>query len=217
MLASIRNLLLSSLVLLASFIMVASSVDRGRTKAIDTQVVHWFQQFRHPLLNKIMLFFSFIGDTIPVTVISILVMFILYRFFHQRIELFLFSFVLIGSTSSTILLKSYYQRERPQLEMLVMEEGFSFPSGHSMAALSLYGIVTFLLWRHVLNLSGRKILLLCSIIFILIIGVSRMYLGVHYPSDVVGAYLFSGFWLMFSIAIFQYVKVRRDRRNRQIV
>lgn len=213
MLASMRNLLLSSLVLLASFFIVASSVDSGITNTVDIQVVQWFQQYRHPLLTKIMLFFSFIGDTVPVTVISVLVMFILFRIFHQRIELFLFSLVLIGSTISTILLKSYYQRERPQLDMLVMEEGFSFPSGHSMAALSLYGIVTFLLWRHVSNVSGRNILLLSSIILIIIIGISRMYLGVHYPSDVIGAYLFSSFWLLFSIAIFQYIKVRREKQN----
>ncbi|MNP70769.1 Phosphatidylglycerophosphatase B [compost metagenome] len=81
--------------------------------------------------------------------------------------------------------------------------GFSFPSGHSMAAFSLYGVMAFLLWRHTLTSIGRGVLIAFSVAMILMIGISRIYLGVHYPSDVLGGFLASGCWLSISIWFYQ--------------
>lgn len=96
---------------------------------------------------------------------------------------------------------------------MVIVENFSFPSGHAMAALSLYGIIGFLLWRHIPKQSGRIALITLKAIFILIIGTSRIYLGVHYPSDIVGAYLISGFWLM--LTIWGFINIRERKRPKE--
>ena len=121
----------------------------------------------------------------------------------------LFIIVLVGSTAFNLLLKALFQRERPTLYTMIEEEGFSFPSGHSMAALSLYGIVSFLLWRHIPKRIGRVVLIFTATAFILTIGFSRIYLGAHFPSDIIGAYLFSGFWLL--LCIWGFRSLQRGR------
>lgn len=193
------SLLILSLLLLICFIVLAWSLNTAIVDAFDTQIIQAIQTIKHPFLTIVMRFFSFLGDTIQVMIISVILFFIQYKVFHHRKELILFSIVLLGSTALNIGLKAYYHRERPTLYTMVTEESFSFPSGHSMAALSLYGIITFLLWRHIPRQSGRIVLLSISSFILLMIGISRVYLGAHFPSDVLGAYLFSGFWLGITI------------------
>lgn len=161
-----------------------------------------------------MKFFSYIGDTVRVIIISIIILVVLYKVFHQRVELILFIIVLIGSTAFNVLLKNFFQRERPNILRLIIEDGYSFPSGHTMAALSLYGIISFLLWRHIPKQNDRILLICSSAFLVLFIGISRIYLGVHYPSDIVGAYLISGCWFMFTIWGFINVKERSFRKGR---
>lgn len=192
------------------FVLVANTYDSIFVKHFDIQIIKSIQGLEHPFITTVMNFFSFIGDTIQVIIISLIILAILYKVFHQRVELLLFTIVLIGSTALNVLLKDYFQRGRPTFYQMVIEENFSFPSGHSMAALSLYGIIGFLLWRHIPKQSGRIMLIILSAIFIIIIGTSRIYLGVHYPSDIIGAYLISGFWLMFTI--WGFINIRENRR-----
>ncbi|WML47194.1 phosphatase PAP2 family protein [Neobacillus sp. PS3-34] len=82
-----------------------------------------------------------------------------------------------------------------------------------MNAFTVYGMITFLLWRHIPWRIGRSILILISIFFILAIGISRIYLGVHYPSDIIGGYFASGFWLAIAIWFFQHYKEKQYNRK----
>ena len=82
-----------------------------------------------------------------------------------------------------------------------------------MNAFAVYGIITFLLWRHIPSRLGRTILILISSGFIFMIGTSRIYLGVHYPSDIIGGYFASGFWLSSAIWFFQKYKEKRSERK----
>nr|WP_275900946.1 phosphatase PAP2 family protein [Paenibacillus periandrae] len=136
-----------------------------------------------------MKFFTFIGGGFPVVVLTLLVLFFLYKVLHHRRELILFIWVVVGSTLLNETLKVIFHRARLTLYRIVNANGFSFPSGHSMAAFSMYGILAFLLWRHISTSAGRGMLIICSIIMITAIGISRIYLGVHYPSDVLGGFL----------------------------
>ncbi len=195
-------LFLLTLLNLILFMFLAKTYESDFVNHIDMKTINYIQGLEHPYITLVMKFFSFIGDTIQVIIISVIILLILYKVFHQRRELLLFSIVLLGSTLFNVLLKNFFQRERPTIYQMVIEENFSFPSGHSMAALSLYGIVSFLLWRHIPKQSGRMVLITISAVFILVIGISRIYLGVHFPSDIIGAYLVSGAWLMFTIWLF---------------
>ncbi|AST91942.1 phosphatase PAP2 family protein [Sutcliffiella cohnii] len=201
-------LIILSVLSLTFFIFLANTYDSNIVEKMDIQTIKYIQGLEHPNITSVMKFFSYIGDTIRVIIISIIILFVLYKVFHQRVELILYIIVLIGSTTINVLLKNFFHRERPNFYRMLIEEGYSFPSGHSMAALSLYGIISFLLWRHIPKHSGRILLVCISAFFILIIGVSRIYLGVHFPSDIMGAYLVSGSWLTFTIWGFINVKER---------
>ncbi|MFC3884019.1 phosphatase PAP2 family protein [Bacillus songklensis] len=125
------------------------------------------------------------------------------RIFHQAVLLF----------RPHQALKQFFHRTRPDLHRLIEIEGYSFPSGHAMSACTVYGMLSFLLWRHIPTRWGRGILILISITMILTIGMSRIYLGVHYPSDIIGGYFASGFWLAMAIWFYQRYQEKRDKRK----
>nr|WP_312875741.1 phosphatase PAP2 family protein [Paenibacillus planticolens] len=181
----------------------------------DRSIISYVQGLEHPLLTSIMKFFTFIGGGYPVVVITLIIIFFLYKVLHHRRELILFVWVVIGSALLNETLKLIFHRARPMIHRIVDANGFSFPSGHSMAAFSLYGVVAFLLWRHIATPLGRGILILVSIAMILTIGISRIYLGVHYPSDVIGGFLASGSWLAISIWFYQRYQEKRYEANVQ--
>jgi membrane-associated phospholipid phosphatase len=96
-----------------------------------------------------------------------------------------------GGAALNLLLKIFLQRPRPSVfPPLVVENGFSFPSGHVAASVAVYGFLAVLLWRH--NHRGWAFL---SGAWVLVVAISRIYLGVHYPSDALGALIFTSFWL----------------------
>lgn len=192
-----------------SFSLIAYFVEAEKLISFDTRIIAFVQGFESKFLTAIMKFLSFVGSTVAVIFITIGSAFFLYRILHHRRELILLAITMIGSTLLNMLLKSIFQRARPEINQIVFEEGFSFPSGHSMAAFSLYGVLTFLLWRHIKTRMGRGLVLTVNSLMILLIGLSRIYLGVHYPSDVIGAYAASGFWLFTVIWYFQWLQDRK--------
>jgi undecaprenyl-diphosphatase len=107
------------------------------------------------------------------------------------------------------LLKQLFQRARPDLHRLIEIGGYSFPSGHATNAITVYGILSFLLWNHIATRRGRILLLFSSTFIIFSIGFSRIYLGVHYPSDVIAGYFVGGFWLIVAIWTYQFVMEKK--------
>jgi len=93
-------------------------------------------------------------------------------------------------------LKTAFQRARPDIQHLIAVGGYSFPSGHAMVATVFYGMLGYLIW---LNLRERSktawIVPVLTALLIFSIGVSRIYLGVHFPSDVLAGFAAGGLWL----------------------
>jgi undecaprenyl-diphosphatase len=195
--------LLISLLCAIGFGLIALLVSDKKIAQFDSTIIAAVQGFESPGLTFIMKFFTFIGSGTQVVVIALLVLFFLFKVLHHRRELILFIWVVLGSTILNEILKTVFHRARPTIHRIVEANGFSFPSGHSMAAFSLYGVIAFLLWRHLSTSLGRGLLVLFSIFMIIMIGVSRIYLGVHYPSDVLGGFLASGCLLAVSIWFYQ--------------
>lgn len=94
-----------------------------------------------------------------------------------------------------VLLKELVQRPRPEDINLVVETGFSFPSGHSMVAMAFFGLLVWLVWHYERDRTLRLACCAGFLVIILLIGISRIYLGVHYASDVLAGFCISLAWL----------------------
>jgi undecaprenyl-diphosphatase len=200
-----------SLASVIGFGLVAILVGEQKIAQFDSVVTSFIQGLESPTMTKIMKFFTTIGSIPVVSILSAFVLLFLYKVLHHRTELILFLAVMIGAAILNQALKFTFERARPTAHRLIQASGYSFPSGHSMEAFALYGILSFLLWRHTSTRIVLIFLILISVIMIIAIGTSRIYLGVHYPSDVLGGYLAGGFWLAAAIWIYQHYMESRER------
>lgn len=199
---------------LIGFSGMAIAISRHEILMFDSYLISVIRVLEYPVLTPIMKFFTMIGNTESVIVLSVIVLLILYLRTKSRSEFILVFLVIIGAPVINRILKEFFQRARPDFHRLIEIGGYSFPSGHAMNAMAFYGIVAFILWRHIPTRIGRTVLILFSGLFIFTIGLSRVYLGVHYPSDIIAGYLASGFWLSLSIWVFQWYKEKLSARNR---
>jgi undecaprenyl-diphosphatase len=203
-----------SVVSIIGFSLISLFISDQKIIYFDRTIIDNVQGLETPFLTNVMKFFTFIGSAPFVIVLSIFLLFFLYKVLHHRFELILFVAAIAGSAILNGILKQFFQRVRPDFHRLIDIEGFSFPSGHAMNAFTVYGIISFLLWRHIPSRLGRGTLLLISTVMILTIGISRIYLGVHYPSDIVGGYFASGFWITTAILFFQYYQEKRYNKKK---
>ncbi|MCM3766885.1 phosphatase PAP2 family protein [Neobacillus niacini] len=200
-----------SLISLTAFASMAALVSADKVVRFDKAIIATVQGLESPWLTSVMELFTWIGSTKVVVVICLLIIFFLYNVLHHRSELMLLIAVVTGTPILNHYLKAFFHRARPDFHRLIEIGGYSFPSGHAMNAFSVYAILAFLLWRHIPTRLGRSVLILFSGFMIVMIGVSRIYLGVHYPSDIIGGYFASGFWLTAAIWFFQWYKERQPR------
>ncbi|PYE49621.1 undecaprenyl-diphosphatase [Paenibacillus barcinonensis] len=203
--------LLAAALCLFAFIGIALSISDNQIHRFDDVLISWIQGMESPGMTRFMQFFTWIGSELQVIVITIVVMLVLYLYLGHRRELLFLASVLVGSTVLNALLKLVFQRARPTINRIIEVSGYSFPSGHSMASFSLYGGLAFLIWKHIPSFIGRVFMIVASAVFILTIGMSRIYLGVHYPSDVVGGYFISGCWLFTCIWFYRRYLQRLSR------
>lgn len=101
-------------------------------------------------------------------------------------------------------LRIFFERPRPDNLRIIEETGFSFPSGHSMASMAFYGYLIYLIFMNVKDRKLRNLLCAGLGILVFLIGLSRIYLGVHYTSDVIAGMCFSMAYLIFMISIGLY-------------
>ncbi|RDW17680.1 phosphatase PAP2 family protein [Oceanobacillus chungangensis] len=208
--------LITGLVTLFGFSMMVILIINQRITSFDSTVIYFIQGFETPTLTSIMKFFTFIGSFSALLVIVLVTTLFLYFLLKHRVEIILLWTVIISTSILNWILKHSFHRARPELHRLIDAGGYSFPSGHAMIAFAFYGILAFLLWRHIPNRTGRNILVLFSSLFIILIGISRVYLGVHYPSDIIGGYFASGFWLTIVIWLFQKYKEKQYEKIKRL-
>lgn len=154
---------------------------------LDSFVYGIISKFINPNLTNIIKYLTYIGSA--VAVISITVFTLIY-FKDKKYGLFM-SLDLICITIIQLILKNIFSRGRPVDINLIEETGYSFPSGHSLTSMAFYGFIIYLIYNSKLNSRSKKIFITMFIILILTTGVSRIYLGVHYFTDVIGGFTFS--------------------------
>ncbi len=206
-------MLFLAFILLIGFGAVAVATSEYPINSLDVHLAAFVQSFENPSLTVVMKMFTAIGSTKGCVVIILLAMIFLYFVLGHRMELIFFSGVVGGSAVINQIMKGGFQRERPSVYRLIEESGYSFPSGHAMGAFALYGALVFLLWRHVSTKQRRSLLIVSSVLMIGMICISRIYLGVHHPSDIIAALMVSGAWLTLMIWLFQRFMEYRELRS----
>lgn len=144
---------------------------------------------RGDLPETLTLLFRAITHLIDITVIISWVLIVAFIFYRKQWKME--SYLMLGNlTLAGILIvtfKNIYQRPRPEILHLVEEKGFSFPSGHSLAVTIMVGTLIVILSQRIKNTVWRKIVQILLSLYIVSVLVSRIYLGVHYPSDVIAS------------------------------
>lgn len=128
---------------------------------------------------------------------------------NKKIGLSIFSNLIIITVLNQ-LLKRILQRPRPTEFRIIEETGYSFPSGHSMVSMAFYGYLIYLIYKYVENRYVKWISIVLLSILICAIGVSRIYLGVHYTSDVLGGFLVSISYLILFISTVNKFFIDKD-------
>ncbi|MFS7422476.1 phosphatase PAP2 family protein [Carnobacterium maltaromaticum] len=109
----------------------------------------------------------------------------------------------IGAGLLNLTMKNIFRRPRPIIEHLVNENTFSFPSGHAMGSMVFYFSVAFILYQFIRSNKLQIIVCLIASFMIVSIGMSRIYAGVHFPSDILGGYLLAFSWMALALAYYE--------------
>ena len=179
-----------SLLLIISFIILTLLIVFDKTTGFDNFIYHLITSHMNDPLTKVNKCFTFLGSTLFIIILSVF-FFFFYLFKKRKNCSFIIASIIIISTVLNNVIKLIIRRERPLVLALVTEKSFSFPSGHTMASTTLYGILLYFVIKSNLN---KKVKIFLSIILVLIpllVGVSRIYLGAHYASDVLGGFILS--------------------------
>jgi membrane-associated phospholipid phosphatase len=193
---------------------IVENVSRdAATRLLDESVIAWFQDLASPGLTRFAWVITALGSIALVTAGSLVTALVLYK------RGFVYRFVAIvvtmgGGSLLNILLKHYFQRQRPVLENpLVTLSSYGFPSGHTMGATLLYGLLALLVAHSSRWAWSHRIFAFCgAALLIALVGVSRIYLGAHYLTDVLGAIALGLAWLAFSWTGIETVRRWRGRK-----
>ncbi|NIK70548.1 MULTISPECIES: phosphatase PAP2 family protein [unclassified Paenibacillus] len=191
-----------TILILFVFGWIAQLVSGQRIAVFDNNVTDAIRGVRSDAMTVVMRVFTELGSEFMVILI-VIAFSSLFAFIGYRRELIFYLGVIVSSALLNLVLKTIFQRARPDINRIIEASGFSFPSGHSMSAFTLYGITIYFLWKHLKYRWMRAAVILVGVVIIAMIGISRIYLGVHYPSDVIGGYLVSAAWLMMSIGLYE--------------
>jgi undecaprenyl-diphosphatase len=195
-----------------AFARYASHVRSGSTQAFDDAVLRWIAGHRSPALEPVMLEITFLGTgTVVMMIVGASALFLwLTKHRYSAILLLIASF---GGILLNNLLKVGFGRPRPQLfDWGTHVVSWSFPSGHAMSAAVVYGTVAYLASRLQTRRWHRVVTLLCAVMLIVLIGISRLYLGVHYPSDVIAGIIIGLAWAAFCVATLEAFQLYARRR-----
>lgn len=184
---------------LVAFVFITRNVFVLKNEAFDHRVFDFLEPYVTPLRNSIVLFFTFLGThifLIPANFILIIYFLFIkkHRWYSIKVPV-----IALSSLALMFLLKNIFGRQRPDIPLLKEASGLSFPSGHALMSVTFYGLLIHIVWNSVKKTWLKWTLVLSLVLLILIIGFTRIYLRVHYPSDVFAGFATGFLWLVTSI------------------
>ena len=180
---------------LTIFLILGYLIKTKNDLYLDNVIYSFISKFINTNLTHIIKIITFLGSAAFVITVTVLALLLIK---NKRIGLFM-SIDLIVITIFQYILKPTFSRLRPVGINLIEETNYSFPSGHSLTAMAFYGFIIYLIYKS--NLKYKKLLITLLSILILLIGLSRVYLGVHFITDVLGGFTFSVFYLILFIEL----------------
>ncbi len=187
------------------FAILAVIVGSGVTNALDSSILLAINSLSSPWLNTFFVAFTELGGVIVISVVAIILT-LLFLTKRNYIRALLIALGIGGVAAMNLLLKSIFERARPDLwDWIVTETHTSFPSGHATASMALALCIVYLLW----NTKWRKATIIAASVYLLLIGFSRLYLGVHFPTDILGGWLLGIGWMALVITFVITVNYRK--------
>lgn len=202
------------IILIATFLLAdltKSTLFDSEILQFDTNFSEYIYSFRTPELTTFMIFISWLGADFILAVSAVILIFFTWKR-HQE-ESKVFSIMLLFGALLNLLLKEIFKRQRPTFDPLVTLTSYSFPSGHAMNSFVFYATVSYFFYHFTKNVKLSLVVVSISILLVIFIGISRIYLGVHYPSDVLAGYLAGLLWFMLVLVVERTVKYFRLYRK----
>jgi undecaprenyl-diphosphatase len=181
---------------------------------LDDTILNLIQKCRYVWLDKFLISITHLASWQGIVLVSLIIFLFLIskKYYYHAIEIAL---VTAGSITTNVLLKNVFNRPRPGGSHSVEVISSSFPSGHAMVGCAVYGFLIYLLLVQLKDKSTKFIFSIFLSLLIFLIGFSRIYLNVHYPSDVIGGYAAGLFWLTFCIGIVHISKFIIERKSKK--
>lgn len=189
------------------FEQIADEVLEKESYALDSRILLAIRRLQTTLLDQAMMGITFIGDPSVLLIVCVGIAAWLIRK-KQRSEATTLAIAAVGAIALNVLLKQLFSRARPMLWERIVDVGqYSFPSGHAMVSMVIYGFIGYILATRYQR--QRVWIISLTVLLIIAIGFSRMYLGVHWPTDVAAGYAAGLVWL---IACIFSLKIWRKHR-----
>jgi len=179
------------IILMITFITLSLLVSFKKTITLDNNIHTYLVSIRSENLNNTFKFITNLGSATCLIVIT-LTLFLLLK--NKVIVKYLAMHLTMGFLLNQIT-KIVFLRPRPSINIIDIS-GYSYPSGHSMMSLIFYGYLAYIVYKSNLNKTKKLIINTFLIILIILIGISRIYLGVHYPTDVIGGFILAAIYLI---------------------
>ncbi len=193
------------------FAWIADSVVDQHSRDFDLAVRTAIHHYASPAMTRAMFAITFMGNPGLVLVAIVTVGLLLYFRWYRAITWLLIT--VVGSSVLEVSLKLAFHRTRPTPFFGALPRTYSFPSGHALYSFCFYGVLAGLLADRVRSVAFRIVIWTVAAVLILAIGISRIYLGVHYPTDVLGGYLTATIWVATMIAVDRLRTRRRSKRQ----
>lgn len=196
----VAGVFLASLLL---FIVIANEMVMERENGLDLIAFEQLQKITTPPTTRFMVFITFFGSSY--FLLPAYAVLIAYFLLFKKLRTLSLNVAAVGITSIIILfsLKAIFHRHRPLDPLVQNVNGFSFPSGHSFSAFTFFGLLIYILWKQKMNAVVRWVVSAFLFLFACAIALSRVYLHVHFASDVVAGFCLCIVWLGISFWFMQ--------------
>jgi membrane-associated phospholipid phosphatase len=200
--------LISCLLIIYVLAQLSDEVLEQEAFAFDRTVLLGIHQFANPTLDRLMLMITNLGDPHTVVAIAISAFSILWwRRYYQEAKIFVID--CLGGVILSYGLKLVFSKPRPNLWQSAIEEtSFSYPSGHALGSTILYGFLAYILATRYPQFAS--LIYASAVLLIAAIGLSRLYLGVHWPTDIIAGYSIGFLWVMFCTTMLKLQKLNNQ-------